>query len=77
MWRPEDTAGMLNDQGLAVAEGAKHGPHRIHVALQTAELTAAWQLQLHKDRRTRTEEERLAGRSLRHCSIGQCGADGR
>ena len=42
----------------------KRGPHRVHLALQTAAATAAWQLQLQKDRRTRAEEERLAGRLL-------------
>jgi nicotinamide mononucleotide (NMN) deamidase PncC len=42
----------------------KRGPHRIHIALQTAEFTATWHLQLQKDRRSRAEEERLAGRLL-------------
>jgi nicotinamide mononucleotide (NMN) deamidase PncC len=40
----------------------KRGAHRIHVALQTAQRTVAWRLELLKDRRSRAEEERLAGR---------------
>jgi hypothetical protein len=42
----------------------KRGPHRMHLALQTVARTAVWRLQLQKDRRSRAEEERLAGRLL-------------
>lgn len=38
----------------------KHGPHRIHIALQTGALTLAHSIELIKGRRTREEEERLA-----------------
>jgi hypothetical protein len=51
----------------------KRGPHRIHVALQTASLTAAWRLPLQKGRRTRAEEERLAGRMLLNIVAEACG----
>ena len=40
--------------------------------LQTASLTAAWHLQLHKDRRTRAEEERLVGRLLLNVVAEAC-----
>jgi hypothetical protein len=54
-------AGVACTASLAT-DRPKRGPHRIHVALQTAAMTAAWWLQLQKGRRTRAEEERLAGR---------------
>ncbi len=55
----------------------KHGPHRIHVALQTQGVTAAWHWQLLKERRSRLEEERLAGRLLLNVLAEACGiADG-
>jgi hypothetical protein len=38
----------------------KRGPHRIHVALQTANITVTHSLELIKARRTRTEEEEIA-----------------
>lgn len=38
----------------------KHGPHRIHAALQTGALTLAHCIELVKGRRTREEEEQLA-----------------
>ncbi len=55
----------------------KRGPHRVHVALQTASLTAAWWLQLHKDRRSRPEEERLAGRLVLNAVAEACGVSQR
>ena len=51
----------------------KRGPHRIHVALQTQCLTASWHLPLQKDRRSRLEEERLAGRLLLNVLAEACG----
>ena len=56
-------AGVACTASLAT-DRPKRGPHRVHVALQTAALTAAWWLQLQKDRRSRAEEERLVGRLL-------------
>jgi hypothetical protein len=55
----------------------KHGPHRIHIALQNSALTAAWRLQLQKDRRSRAEEERLAGRLLLNVIAEACGVSDR
>jgi hypothetical protein len=55
----------------------KRGPHRVHAALQTAALTAAWSLPLHKDRRTRAEEERLVGRLLLNVVAEACGVSQR
>ena len=60
-------AGVACTASLAT-DRPKLGPHRIHTALQTAAFTAVWSLPLHKDRRTRAEEERLAGRLLLNSS---------
>jgi nicotinic acid mononucleotide adenylyltransferase len=56
-------AGVACSAALA-SDRPKHGAHRIHLALQTASLTASWHLQLNKGRRSRAEEERLAGRMI-------------
>jgi hypothetical protein len=68
-------AGIACTASLA-SDRPKRGPHRIHVALQTGCLTAAWHLQLQKDRRSRAEEERLAGRLVLNvvaeaCQVGE------
>jgi hypothetical protein len=68
-------AGIACTASLA-SDRPKRGPHRIHVALQTGCLTVAWHLQLQKDRRSRAEEERLAGRLLLNvvaeaCQLGE------
>jgi hypothetical protein len=60
---PPTVAGVACTASLAT-DRPKRGPHRVHLALQTTAATAAWHLELHKDRRTRAEEERLAGRLL-------------
>jgi hypothetical protein len=43
-----------------VSDRPKRGPHRIHVAFQTASVTALWSLELAKGQRSRAEEERIA-----------------
>jgi len=68
---PTNVAGVACTASLA-SDRPKHGPHRVHVALQTVSLTAAWHVQLHKDRRTRAEEERLAGRLLLNVVAQAC-----
>ncbi len=65
-------AGIACTASLAT-DRPKRGPHRVHAALQTAALTAAWSLELHKDRRTRAEEERLSGRLLMNVVAEACG----
>lgn len=52
-------AGVACTASLA-SDRPKQGPHRIHLALQTASYTAAQSLELTKGSRTRLEEERLA-----------------
>ncbi len=56
-----------------VSDRPKRGPHRVHAALQTAAVTAAWHLELQKDRRSRAEEERLAGRLALNVVAEACG----
>jgi nicotinic acid mononucleotide adenylyltransferase len=65
-------AGVACTASLAT-DRPKHGPHRIHVAVQTTSQTAAWWLPLHKDRRTRAEEERLAGQLTLNAVAEACG----
>lgn len=40
----------------------KRGPHRLHLAAQTAEATVTWSLELAKGRRSRSQEEQLVSR---------------
>ena len=71
-----EPAGIACTASLAT-DRPKRGPHRVHAALQTATMTAAWWLQLHKDRRTRAEEERLVGRLLLNVIAEACGLESR
>lgn len=65
-------AGVACTASLAT-DRPKLGPHRVHIAVQTDALTATWWLQLQKDRRSRTEEERLVGRLLLNVIAEACG----
>jgi hypothetical protein len=71
-----DLAGLACTAGL-VTDRPRRGPHRIHVALQTAALTATWSLELLKGRRSRPEEESVAGRSLLNAVAESCGVEAR
>jgi hypothetical protein len=73
---PARVAGVACTASLAT-DRPKRGPHRIHIALQTAATTAAWWLPLNKDRRTRAEEERLAGRMVLNAVAEACGVQNR
>jgi hypothetical protein len=64
------TAGLLTDR-------PRRGSHRIHVALQTAAVTATYSLELLKNRRSRSEEERLAGRLLLNAVAESCAVEAR
>jgi len=65
-------AGVACTASLA-SDRPKRGPHRLHAALQTAPFSAAWWLPLQKGRRTRAEEERLAGRLVLNVVAEACG----
>lgn len=55
----------------------KRGPHRVHVALQTAATTTIWSLELAKGQRRRDEEEELASRLVVNAVAAACGLDDR
>jgi hypothetical protein len=65
-------AGVACTAGLAT-DRPRRGPHRTHIALQTAELTYTWSMELLKDRRSRSEEERVVGRMLLNAVAESCG----
>ncbi|MGA2797802.1 MAG: CinA family protein [Thermoguttaceae bacterium] len=69
-------AGVACTAGL-VTDRPRRGSHRIHVALQTAALTATWSLELLKGRRSRPEEEQVAGRLLLNAVAESCGLEAR
>jgi nicotinamide mononucleotide (NMN) deamidase PncC len=69
-------AGVACTAGL-VTDRPRRGPHRSHVALQTAALTATWSVELLKDRRSRPEEERIAGRMLLNAVAESCALEAR
>jgi nicotinamide mononucleotide (NMN) deamidase PncC len=71
-----EVAGVACTAGLRT-DRPRLGSHRIHVALQTAELTATWSLELLKERRSRPEEERIAGRMLLNAVAESCGIEAR
>lgn len=52
----------------------KRGPHRVHVAWQSATTTAALSLELEKGRRRRAEEEALAAALVLNAVAEACGA---
>ncbi len=72
----DNLAGVACTAGL-VTDRPRLGSHRIHVALQTAALTATWSLELLKGRRSRSEEERMAGRMLLNAVAESCRLEAR
>jgi nicotinic acid mononucleotide adenylyltransferase/nicotinamide mononucleotide (NMN) deamidase PncC len=60
-----------------VSDRPKHGPHRVHVAWQTADTTAAYSLELDKGRRNRAEEEALASALVLNAVAEACGSKAR
>jgi hypothetical protein len=69
-------AGIACTTSLAT-DRPKRGPHRCHLAVQTASQTATWSLQLEKGRRSRAEEEEVVARLLLNVIAETCGLDGR
>ncbi len=54
----------------------KRGPHRIHVAWQSAEATVSYSCELVKGERTRAEEEMVATQLILTAVCEACGVDG-
>jgi nicotinamide mononucleotide (NMN) deamidase PncC len=53
----------------------KRGPHRVHVAWQSAQATVSYSCELAKGRRTRAEEEAVAARLVLHAVAESCDAN--
>jgi len=70
--RDEQVAGLSCTAALAT-DRPRRGTHRVHVALQTLQATAAWSLQLEKGARSRGQEEELAARLTLNALAEACG----
>lgn len=71
----DETSGPLAGIGCTASlasDRPKRGPHRVHVAVQTLEQTAAWELLLNKGARSRAAEERLAADLILKLMAAQC-----
>jgi hypothetical protein len=60
-----------------ISDRPKKGPHRAHVAIQTASLTATRSLELEKGRRSRVQEEHLITRLILNAVAESCGLEDR
>lgn len=56
-----------------VSKRPKRGPHRVHVAWQSAEATVSYSCELSKGKRTRQEEENAAAELVLHAVAEACG----
>jgi len=68
---PEAVAGVACTASLT-SDRPKLGPHRAHVALQTAAMTAFWSVELTKGARSRAEEESLVDRLVLNALAEGC-----
>jgi len=69
---PGSLAGVACTASLA-SDRPKRGPHRVHLAVQTAAVTVARSLELNKEARTRAQEERLVSRLVLGAVAEACG----
>jgi len=69
-------AGVACTASLA-SDRPKRGPHRIHVAVQTAEASVSRSVELVKGRRTRIEEEKAAAGLVLNAVAEACGVEDR
>jgi nicotinamide mononucleotide (NMN) deamidase PncC len=69
-------AGVACTAGLA-SDRPKRGPHRCHIAMQTADTTAHWSLELEKGARSRREEEEIVSRMVLNAVAAACGTEAR
>ncbi len=72
----QQAAGVSCTAGLAT-DRPKRGPHRAHLAVQTADQTRQWSLGLEKDARSRQEEEHIVSRMVLNAVAEACGVDQR
>ncbi|MEX2092162.1 MAG: CinA family protein [Pirellulales bacterium] len=69
---PMSLCGIGGTASLATTR-PKRGPHRIHVAWQSAEATVSYSCELLKGKRTRAEEEAVAAELVLHAVAEACG----
>jgi len=69
---PLALAGVACTASLA-SDRPKHGPHRVHAALQTSAITVAHSVELLKGRRSRAQEEQLAAALVLNLAAEACG----
>lgn len=72
----QQAAGVSCTAGLAT-DRPKRGPHRAHVAVQTACQTRHWLLELEKDARSRQEEEQIVNCMVLNAVAEACGITSR
>jgi nicotinamide mononucleotide (NMN) deamidase PncC len=72
----EVAAGVACTASLA-SDRPKRGPHRARLALQTADRTVAWSLELQKGRRSRRQEEELVSRLALNAVAAGCSLSAR
>jgi hypothetical protein len=72
----QQAAGVSCTAGLAT-DRPKRGSHRAHVAVQSANQTRCWSLELKKDARSRQEEEQIVSRMVLNAVAEACGIDQR
>jgi nicotinamide mononucleotide (NMN) deamidase PncC len=72
---PQSLRGIGVTASLATTR-PKRGPHRIHVAWQSADATVAYSCELVKDRRSRLEEEAVAAQLVMWAIAEACGVAG-
>lgn len=70
--RNSDLAGVACTASLA-SDRPKRGAHRAHIAVQTAQFTATWSVQLVSGRRTRSEEEHVVADLILAAVATACG----
>ena len=73
---PRDLAGVGCTASLA-SERPKRGPHRVHIAVQTADTTQSFSLELQKGKRSRGEEESLCSQLVLNAVAELCGLEDR
>ena len=73
----ESVAAGISCSASLASDRPKRGPHRAHVALQTAARTACWSLELRKGARSRAEEEQMVSRMVLNAAADACGVDER
>ena len=69
-------AGVACTASLA-SDRPKRGPHRTHLAIQTAAITVSQSIEFHKNRRSRGEEEHLVSGLVLNAIAEACGLEAR